>query len=548
MVQIEKNRIRQYFYLGAVIIIIMLSACLSGLFMRNLRIEYELKISQLSDSIISAKKRYIKDVIYRTVGDIGAEESIVQAEFTRHGEKMCDILKRALEDRLGETAGLFPGFLGLPAPVDLVVYRKSTNTVLGSSVPDRTALLFETGSPITDILLKQPVRSIEKLSDGDIHVAAFLTQTKVSALVRERMAHRIRNTSLMDGSYIWVNQIINYDGGDNYAIRLIHPNLPDTEGMSLSTDMQDIKGNAPYKEELEGVKSGGEIYFDYYFKKMHQDLITHKLSFAKLYKPFDWVLATGVHLDDVEQLIFRESKRMKDSYRSQLLYAALAAVAGIVMSIGIMVIFERLISRLISNYNSDILRQQRALVDEKKRLEDALILLKAVAFKDPLTGLWNRRAMLERLAEETSRSLRRHQCFCLIICDIDYFKKVNDIFGHNGGDAVLQSIATLLKGNVRGEDMVSRWGGEEFLILLSSVDTPIAVQKAECLRELVENHVMLFDEKEIFVTMTFGVANFCDHRSHGETLKAADAALYRGETKGRNRVETGHGMSSNGKR
>ncbi|MBI9091680.1 MAG: diguanylate cyclase [Desulfobacterium sp.] len=547
MVQIEKNRIRQYFYLGAVMIIIMLSVCMSVLFMRNLHIEYELKISQLSDSIISAKKRYIKDVIYRIFGDIGVEESIIQAEFTRHGEKMCGILKKTVEGRFGETTGLSPGILGLPAPVNLVVYRQSTNEVLGSSVPDRAALFFETGSPITDTLLKQPICSIKKLTDGDIHVAAFLTQTQVNALVRERVAHRIRKSRLMDGEYIWVNQIINYDGGDNYAIRFIHPNLPDTEGMSLSTDMQDIKGNLPYKEELEGVKSGGEVYFDYYFKKMHQGLITHKLSFAKLYKPFDWVIATGVHLDDVEHLISRESKRMKASYRHQLLFASLAAVAGIVLSIGVMVIFERLIYRLISNYNSDIAQQQKKLVDDKMRLEDALTLLKDVAFKDPLTGLWNRRAMLERLGEETSRCLRQHQCFCLIICDIDYFKNVNDTFGHNGGDALLQSIATLIKGNVRAEDMVSRWGGEEFLILLSHSDTTIAAQKAEHLRELVEKHVIVFDEKEISVTMTFGVANFCDHLSHGETLKSADTALYQGKANGRNRVEKGHGTKINGK-
>ena len=106
-----------------------------------------------------------------------------------------------------------------------------------------------------------------------------------------------------------MNEIINYEGGPDYAIRRIHPNLPETEGQLLSTATTDIKGNLPYLEELNGVKANGEVYFTYYFKKNGSEAISEKLSYAKLYKPFDWIIAMGIHIDDTELQVDRTTER-----------------------------------------------------------------------------------------------------------------------------------------------------------------------------------------------------------------------------------------------
>lgn len=103
--------------------------------------------------------------------------------------------------------------------------------------------------------------------------------------------------------YLWVNKVLDFRGGDGYAVRLIHPNLKATEGMLLSTKMEDIKGNTPFLEELEGVKRGGEIYFTYYFKKLDSDEVTEKLSYAKLYDRLNWIVATGIPIDDLGRII-----------------------------------------------------------------------------------------------------------------------------------------------------------------------------------------------------------------------------------------------------
>ena len=104
-------------------------------------------------------------------------------------------------------------------------------------------------------------------------------------------------------TYVWITEVLNYNGGDDYAISRYHPNLPKSDGTLLSTNTQDIDGKRPYLTELNGIKKDGEIYQQYSFKKKTSDVIEHKISYAKSFKPFNWIIATGVYLDDINQII-----------------------------------------------------------------------------------------------------------------------------------------------------------------------------------------------------------------------------------------------------
>jgi len=117
-----------------------------------------------------------------------------------------------------------------------------------------------------------------------------------------------------------VNEVLNYEGGDDYAIRRIHPNLRDTVGTKLSTNMTDVKGTTPYKTELEGVKQHGELFFTYYFKKMGSETISEKLTYAKLYKDFDWIVAMGIHLDDMNGYIDTTTGQSKYELSNRALF------------------------------------------------------------------------------------------------------------------------------------------------------------------------------------------------------------------------------------
>ncbi|MDE3118926.1 MAG: diguanylate cyclase, partial [Nitrospirota bacterium] len=166
--------------------------------------------------------------------------------------------------------------------------------------------------------------------------------------------------------------------------------------------------------------------------------------------------------------------------------------------------------------------------------------LRAQAIRDPLTGLFNRRYLTELLELELRRAQRSRYSVGMIMLDIDHFKRVNDTFGHQAGDMLLQEFAALLKTNCRGGDIVARFGGEEFVLVLPAASLADAARRAETLREASGDLQLVRDHRTLGpVTVSLGVAVFPDHGTTGEALiQAADAALYRAKQGGRNRVLT----------
>ena len=160
--------------------------------------------------------------------------------------------------------------------------------------------------------------------------------------------------------------------------------------------------------------------------------------------------------------------------------------------------------------------------------------LKISASQDPLTGLPNRRLMMERLSAEVALSPRRQSPFALALLDIDHFKSVNDSFGHDVGDYVLVEIARAMNEAVRSYDVCARWGGEEFLILLPEAGTG-APEVCERVRLAIET-LPLVAATNRTVTASIGVTTFQSGEDVLETIKRADSALYNAKREGRNRV------------
>jgi len=162
--------------------------------------------------------------------------------------------------------------------------------------------------------------------------------------------------------------------------------------------------------------------------------------------------------------------------------------------------------------------------------------LELISNTDPLTGLLNRRYIIERLENDLVKYNINKKKFAVIIADIDFFKKVNDTYGHDCGDCVLKLISKTLQDALRDQDFVSRWGGEEFLILLPETDIGGARILADRVRQTIENQVMEYDEVKVSITMTFGVTVNEDYEIIRDTIKKADKALYDGKNHGRNCV------------
>jgi diguanylate cyclase (GGDEF)-like protein len=179
--------------------------------------------------------------------------------------------------------------------------------------------------------------------------------------------------------------------------------------------------------------------------------------------------------------------------------------------------------------------EQISLTLSNIRLREAL---RQQSIVDPLTGLYNRRYMDETLRRELTRAVRKGAPLSLIVFDIDHFKKINDLFGHDGGDAVLRSLAVQLRRDVRESDVACRFGGEEFVLILTECDRATALARALKIAEEVRQLDVRCGSQPVGrITASFGVATFPEDGDSGETLfKAADQAVYSAKSRGRDRV------------
>lgn len=165
-------------------------------------------------------------------------------------------------------------------------------------------------------------------------------------------------------------------------------------------------------------------------------------------------------------------------------------------------------------------------------------LLREQANRDGLTGLYNRRYMDTTLEREIARCSREHAPLSVLLLDIDHFKRINDEYGHPVGDAVLQQLGRTLGAEARASDVVCRYGGEEFLLVLPGMTLQNAVGRAKKLRELCERQPLTTSQGDLKITISLGVACFPEHgNTVSVLLRHADQALYLAKQNGRNRVE-----------
>jgi|CXWL01.1.fsa_nt_gi diguanylate cyclase (GGDEF)-like protein len=174
----------------------------------------------------------------------------------------------------------------------------------------------------------------------------------------------------------------------------------------------------------------------------------------------------------------------------------------------------------------------------QEELETTQVELERLATTDYLTGLSNTRAFFDRAALEINRSQRHEIPLSVVVFDIDHFKKVNDTFGHPGGDRMLKELAATCRAMTRQNDMLSRLGGEEFGLLLTHTDINGAVCVAESFRKAVEELIVEHEADRIFVTSSFGVTELREHDTVESFMARADRSLYEAKGLGRNCVVT----------
>ena len=186
----------------------------------------------------------------------------------------------------------------------------------------------------------------------------------------------------------------------------------------------------------------------------------------------------------------------------------------------------------------------RLVIVLQRKLDAAEERLRTLAVTDELTGLKNRRYIMERLAQEFERAVRHHHVLSCIMFDLDYFKRVNDTYGHDAGDVVLRATTSVAQSCCRQIDTLGRYGGEEFLLLLPETNDGNARVVAERIRQAIEQlKINLPDGRTLSITTSMGVSTLIpgtslDISDMDKLIKQADDALYRAKEAGRNRVES----------
>jgi two-component system, cell cycle response regulator len=182
------------------------------------------------------------------------------------------------------------------------------------------------------------------------------------------------------------------------------------------------------------------------------------------------------------------------------------------------------------------LRTGKRIVELQGQLIGAREQLRVQATHDSLTGIFNRMAIMAALEKELSRSIREGGSVAVMMVDIDHFKSVNDIHGHQAGDIVLRETAQKMLASVRPYDSIGRCGGEEFLVIAPGCGLIAAAAQAERLRQFISMQAVQVDDAAIPTTISIGVAAACDPAELTQVLRAADEALYLAKKEGRNRV------------
>ena len=471
----------------------------------------DIYIEKSEEAIYNIKKDFLKDTVNNLISEIELRRTAKSSYVETFISRTSDIInmKKDLSDK--EFRDFFIEFFRHNPDysfVTVIVWGNEENRPMYDPKNLAEATWKDTLKANTSGL-----SSYRVFSHGEYAFLFGLTKSYVNDLVKADMVNVIRNTRFDGNSYIWVNEILNYQGGKNYAIRRVHPNLPETEGTYLSTDMTDIAGDYPYLTELQGINQDGELFFSYYFKELNSNDITKKLAYARLYKDYNWVIAMGVYLDDVQPYINQTNKESRELVSKFTLLLVLLLILILIISLFSVSLLEKLYYR-----------------HAKKMMESELN-------QDVLTKAGNRRGGTNDLANAFKEFKRTGISLGIMMCDMDHFKDINDKYGHYAGDMALAEFVNVMKRTLRSTDKIIRWGGDEFVVILNGMDKKHVMNFGTKFLASVSSLKIQDHNEEIGITVSAGFSFFKQGNEDIQgALKRADEALYKSKSEGRNQV------------
>lgn len=300
---------------------------------------------------------------------------------------------------------------------------------------------------------------------------------------------------------------------------------------------------AAYKV-IDSLKDKNEASISYIFINPDTQQSEQKYSYVKRIPGTDWIIGSGFYLSYIQNKISKTKVDMYEVFHKESMYIIYIAIVLVILSLLISYYVSKKLRISFKNYEQHIYNKNIELKELNNTLEDRVDKrtaelehikneLEVLATTDMLTQMNNRYSIMKITSIEISRAHRYNSHLSLIMYDIDTFKKVNDTFGHDVGDLVLTSLSTLVKKNLRTGDIIGRYGGEEFLVVLPNTKLNDAKVFANRLREEVEAH--LFDSVGN-ITISLGLVELQTNETIDELFKRVDKLLYKSKNNGRNLV------------
>lgn len=266
-----------------------------------------------------------------------------------------------------------------------------------------------------------------------------------------------------------------------------------------------------------------------------------KLALVQPAGYWNWILISTIFEDEVSSILQNEIDTFKESSPNQLkTYLTLVGFAFFIAVVASL-LFSRWSSTLFQAYHEELASQREALKRKAEELIESESNIRHLAFHDTLTGLANRRLLIDRLHQQLKHNQRNNELGALLFIDLDNFKTLNDTLGHDMGDELLRQVASRIKLSLRDEDTVARFGGDEFVIMLASLgnDKQEVAEKAQLVADKLLSSLRLeyqLEDHHYFITASIGVALTRKEAVVEELLKQADLAMYKAKESGRDRI------------
>ncbi len=464
---------------------------------------------QLNTNALDLRKAFLRDTVGNLVEDIVTERNVRTEEYEDQVENCIDyvhyIAEEAEESPEKEVKAYFDG---RPDSENwtYMAYDKTTNDV----IYDPDGYLGDAWDG-NEEQLKNSFISADFFTVGNVSIIYGITKETMNNKVKNSIQKKVTFNKFDGSTWLWIDEIRNYDGGKNYAVRVANPENRETEGRLHSTDEKDAEGKEYLKEELDSLNEDGEVLYSYVLKGQDGKRIP-RLVYAKLFKDYNWIVGMSADMDDISAFV-EESNAPVEQY-------------VIKFEIVIGLIFFLLIAFMVVM----TLRSDRELVGAiTKRL-------KKQVERDALTGATSRQYGEDKLKQFFEAYKKGKPSPAIMLLDVDHFKEINDTYGHDVGDVVLKRVVTSLYHTFRRSDYLIRWGGDEFVgVYLGMDEDGLKILGQKVMDAIHQVKVVTEDGTELSMTASVGFAGFAPtDTEYMDGIKRADNMLYDSKAGGRN--------------